>query len=380
MANTLKDKLASIYDRLRHICFTIIYPARKIHNPRTRNFIGLQQYKQLVLEDKNIAHPMVFDFKGNVHAGPITRVQKIEPKVFDAILIAQTTRAKIYDSSKQYIIIVGGNTTCYETFIPEMIRFNRKSSNRSYVLGVNPPGIGMSPGRTRGPQDYHAALRSIVDHLHKKGVPHENIVILGHSFGAAIGASVVAECHAEGKKIRLIADRTLATVAGIVGNTIRRAVPTVFLRSTLGALLGFICRRLIIFLGLEINVAEHFTTINTLTPGAARGLNATEDEMIPEESSLFFGLNAQMQIEYCQKFKLHNAVVSASHSVCRESLRAINTDDEVTAEDFITNCLDEFAQHLPGPRKEIIFTACKLTRSTSNLELASPAKYTLSHN
>jgi pimeloyl-ACP methyl ester carboxylesterase len=326
--------LNSIYNTVRQLIFTQIFHAPVIFNRATRNFIGLQQMSRLLPDYYEMCHCLSFDLCGNM--GFRAENEPLEPNHFEAILIAKLESKEIYARDVQYVVLVGGNTTCYQVFIAEMIALHKKHGKNAYVIGFNPPGVGMSPGATHSQDDICAALKSIVDNLHNNGVPAQHIMLVGHSLGAAIAARVAAQFHEVDKRVKLFADRTMMSISEVVAVKIVATIPTQLLRRTLGAILYYLLKALVKLFKLELDVARDFVRINTITPGAARGMMTHEDEVILS-SDLFHALPDNQQ-PYFKQFKLRlDKAFRKAHSQPRHEL--IDYDGLQNAEEYLDQCI-----------------------------------------
>lgn len=324
--------ITSIYNDIRRFLFSILVPAPSRMNRYTRNFIGIKQLIKLLPDYDQICHPVQFDFYGNMQNIPPD--EWLDHNKFEAMIIGNFLEDKnIYSHNKQYIIFVGGNTTCFQSYIHEMIALYNKSDKNSYLIGFNPPGVGMSPGIMNGPEDYCGALQSIIDNLCNKGISPTEILVYGHSLGAGIGARTVAQNQLEGKNIRLFADRTMSTLAEAAGEKVRSSVPTYLLRNTLGSFFAFFIRSIVRIFSLDLDVAKDFTTINTKNPESAIAIGVFGDDMM-EKCCLSNGL-PQTQTKYFTMFKLRESDKSKeSHCRVYEELIFNSTNGEITADTF----------------------------------------------
>ena len=327
--------LEKVYNAVRQFIFSNIYPAPWIFNRSTRSFIGLRQLSRLLPDYAELCHNLSFDLHGNMHEA--IDHESLHPGRFEAVLIAKLDKKNIYANEKQYLIIVGGNTTCYQIFIPEMIGLYKKHHKQAYVLGFNPPGVGMSPGATNTPEDFCNALKSIIDNLCNNGVPADNIFIIAHSLGAAIAARTLVQFHENGKPVRLFTDRTMMRISEIAAVKMQKLFPIRILRYTLGLLIYWLMKLLIKLVNLELDVAKDFVRINTISPGAARGMLASHDEVI-DDCDLYYGLPEMHQLEYYRKFKLKmDDKHKKSHSKPRHEL--IEENGEKSAEQYLDECI-----------------------------------------
>jgi len=328
----------AIYNNLRSFLFSQIYRAPFIFHPSTRNFIGVQQLTRLLPHYHEICHHRMFDFAGNLYTVPLNGV--IEQGKFEAILISD--EQLFYDTNKIYIICVGGNTTCYQVLIPEMLDIYYKQSAQVRLIGFNPPGVGLSPGSTEDQNKYCAALKSIIDNLLENKIAAKNIMVVGHSLGACIAARIVAEYHKQGLGIYLFVDRTMTSVGAAAGAKIRRLLPLAF-RYLLGAFFYYVTEMLVKLLNLDLNVVADVETIHNNKPGAVKGMMAHEDELM-EGCCLSLGLPKTI-LPYFKKFKLRaEERIRKSHSKVRIDL--IHDAGHETADEYLHSCIREMTARL----------------------------------
>jgi len=274
------------YRAIRSLVFIPIYPARIIFNPQSDEYNGIRRGFTRYAE-YSLAHIVNFDLQANMQPGEITEAQKQDSakRYFDAAIFTKDF-SNIYNPNKQFIIMAGGNATCYEQFKDQMYAMTNNDTN---VIGFNPMGVGMSPGVTSGPDDYQAAIKSIIDNLHKNGVPHDRIVLQGQSLGAAMCLPVAEQYQARGERVKVIADRTFARLDNTAG--------------TMLWLLYYPVKLLVRLLGLNVDAATAFNKINQKNPGDAIGLSANNDGVIPDSCNLYNGVSENMRQQgFVKKF------------------------------------------------------------------------------
>lgn len=337
MINPLKD---IIYDTFRSAVFSIIYPAPSIFSPRTRNYLGARGLANLIPNIDNSRHLVYFDLNGNMYTSDMA-VDIAQPGIFEAVIIKNSNDTSLYNKDIQYIIFIGGNTTCVEILLPEMLECYYKNNQQVCVIGFNPPGVGMSPGIATFETNC-AAPEAIVKHLLDR-IPANNISIIGHSLGGSYGAHVAAKYQLRGKNIRVFIDRAMSSISDAAVAKVLRSVPTLLLRNTIGLLLAFITRILIKILHLDIDLVKNFVTINTKNPGAAHAMVADGDEMMLE-CCLLDKLPSEHE-QYAEKFELHPKDKNRkSHSVQRELLYS-KTQPNKTAEHYLAKFIQDFSKH-----------------------------------
>lgn len=211
--------------------------------------------------------------------GEITEIQKQDSakRYFEAAIFTKDL-SNIYNKNKQFIIMAGGNATCYEQYGSQMCAMTDDNTN---VIGFNPMGVGMSPGITRGPDDYQAAIKAIIDNLHNNGISHDHIVLQGQSLGAAMCLSVAEQYQERGERVKVIADRTFARLDNTAGTMLWP--------------LYYPVKFLVRLFGLNIDAATAFNKINEQHPGDAIGLSANNDGVIPDSCNLYNGVSENMR-------------------------------------------------------------------------------------
>lgn len=337
MINSLKDMM---YNTFRSAIFDIIYPAPSIFSPRTRNYIGARALANLILNTDKSLHLLHFDLNGNLYTSNMP-IDKTIPGIFEAILIKDAKDTRLYNDRMQYIIFIGGNTTCAEILLPEMLECYNSHNKQVCVIGFNPPGVGMSPGIATFETNC-AAPESIVKHL-LGHIPAENILIFGHSLGGGFASHIAAKYHLLGKHIRLFIDRAMSSISDAAVAKVLRSIPTTLLRKTVGLLLALVIKFIIRTLHLDINLVNNFVTINTKRPGAARAMATEGDEMMLDCCLLDQLPTEHMQ--HAEKFALHpNDANRKSHSAQRNLLFSKNESNK-TAEHYFASFIKEFPKY-----------------------------------
>lgn len=334
----INSTTTKFHDTIKSFIFSIIYPAPSIFSARTRNYQGAKDLADLILNEDKSRHLLYFDLKGNLSTS-ITASDIPNPNTFEVILIKNPRDKSFYNTKIQYIIYYGGNTTCAEILLPEMIECYNRHDKNICVVGFNPPGVGRSPGVATFDTNC-AALDSIIKHLLLQHIPAENILIIGHSLGASFGAKIVAQHQKQGKNIRIFIDRSMSSISNAAKARILKYVPTVLLRYTLGYLLVIFSKLLIKLLHLEIDLVNDFVAINKINFGSARAMAAKEDEMMAQ-CCLLDELPAD-QMQHVKKFELHRTDHNRkSHSAHRHLLFS-KQDGNKTAEEYLDDFIKEF--------------------------------------
>lgn len=283
-----------LYRNTRSLIFKLVYPESFLlakdskYYPQTRDNYTSQVNNQT----------------GNISARQLDI--DIDGNKIDAVLLGSEVEHK-YNPDQQYVIFAGGNATCYEDYIDDMLDLaENKDVN---VVGFNPMGVGLSEGNTSGPEDYYECISQIIQHLHQQGVPYSNIILNGESLGAAACTIVAAEYQNKfNARIKVVNCRSFAelapTAGELVGSLASKYFPTTFLCSAVSKMVsgfvGFVLRAF----NLNIQSAEAFDSINKRNYGDARCFTVEGDNIIAEKCSL----SAHIKAPEC------NTVFSTSNS------------------------------------------------------------------
>ncbi len=323
MANPFK----AIYRSIRGRIFQIIYPAQIYF--KAGNAYFEQEHKNFY--DSHLVNTT----KTNIRNDLNNNIKNPYAMDLDAAIIS-TKQSNKYDPKKQYLIHCDGNATCYENLDSLCETYTSALTN---VVLFNPPGVGHSPGKTNGPEDYQLALKSIVEHLHSQGIPYENIILSGRSLGAAISTVVAAEYQAQGNRIKVINDRSFARLSSASATFVQNLIPTTFLSTIVGGLLYYPVRGLIKFFDLEIETVKPFESINKINPGDAVCIAVEGDEIIAENESLYANLSQYDRSKYAACFASRdNTFKDKAHNL---SLYDI-TSSSFTADNYLRNFLSKF--------------------------------------
>lgn len=334
---TISLKIKALYYLFRKWLFSKIYPAPGIFTFGSKNFIGLERLVQLskkIPDHQNLYHPLSV----SLSAIEMRKNDFIPPDHFEATLIGSVYNGNIFKQSVGYVIFVGGNTTCYQIFMEEMISLHNKlkqDKKEAYIIGFNPPGVGLSPGEITGPDEYCQTLNALINNLLFNRINPENIIVVGHSLGAAIAAKTVAYFNERNLNIKLFADRTMNKLSNAVEAKLKNGLP-LLLKYTLGNFLAMTAKSLINVFNLDLEVAADFTFINNKAPGSAYGMNADEDEMMAD-CSLIDGLPKE-QLIYFRRFRLDPSHTHrSSHS--KDHNKLISEDQSGYADQYFYDCI-----------------------------------------
>jgi pimeloyl-ACP methyl ester carboxylesterase len=338
---------------VRGSLFGLIYPA-KFYNYKNDLYYKAQRNELRGTQHTVIAN---FSLQGEMRIGEITQQQRQESDItsyIDATFF--TNGSALYEPSKQYVIMLGGNGTYYELFSSEMAKM---ADEQVTVIGFNPMGIGTSTGLTNGPEDYHASIMAIIENLHANGIPYDHIVLQGHSLGGGIGLEVAEKYQRTDRRVRAIADRTFGRLdneagflIGDIFGTVISFIPKLLLRKKVASVIKSITSTLVYYpvkflinvFGLNINATDAFNFINKKHPGDAVGFSVNHDEVIFKECNLYNSVNA----DYRDKgyVKLGTQFGSANAHNC--DIEDIRFDDirlgrpATTGADLIAQAKDNF--------------------------------------
>lgn len=116
--------------------------------------------------------------------------------------------------SPKYIINLLGNAARYELAIDDMKRDAQEL--QANVVGFNFRGVGASTGRAKSANDLLVDGIAQVQRLLAQGVAPENIILKGHSLGAAVASLVAQHFHQQGQPIYLFNSRSFSSLTKVV--------------------------------------------------------------------------------------------------------------------------------------------------------------------
>lgn len=375
LVNDLKNKLTTSVTAARNQLFSTIHPAPQEQKANEYRFNYWQSGFNLsaITSDIFKIH-LLYDLNGNMGRGEISTLH-LDPnfrRYFSADLVTDDA-VNIYNASKLYILVLYDYSNCYEKFEHEMYQLANSDTN---VIGFNPANIGQ--GTNQNPDDYQLAIRSIIDNLHNNGIPHDNIVVMGHGFGAAIAVVVAAQYQEKNQRIKVIADRTFANLAVVASTKAQQAVYEYlsdirFVRSAVSFLAYYLVNSTIRIFRLNIDAAHAFTKINRLNPGDAKALFVHNDQEIPENCSMARAVNADV-LQYVKEFKC-NPKLKAHYVNVRELMQHGEPVYKRNSGEFYVNtCLDHFKERMlnPGITNPIVTTIAEINTETDPENLVSP--------
>ncbi len=155
------------------------------------------------------------------------------------------------DGSKRNKVLVfaNGNGDGYERYVGVFYKFARLFSN-SLVVSFNFRNVYESKGIPHSAQDWVDDTHAVLDHLKGLGFRNDQIVVVGHSMGAAISTMAVAQRFKKDKKenpqatsIRLINHRSFSNLMEqIMYSELNKTICSFInipLYATLASLIGF---------------------------------------------------------------------------------------------------------------------------------------------
>lgn len=220
----------------------------------------------------------------------------------DTFEITHNSQTKLNPKYQKYIINLVGNGTCYEQIINTM---KQDASDLGVnVIGFNFRGVGKSTGKTTSKDNLFTDATAQVQRLLDKGVSPQNIVLKGHSLGAAIGSLVTQHFHQLKQPINVFSSRSFSTIT----NVLVGYIPIVFgyKDRKKGTILGWLAKpfvKLAVTLAnWEINAGRAFKSIPELyreyivvrTKKEIRIRdNWVDDKVIPHYASIHKALTAE---------------------------------------------------------------------------------------
>jgi hypothetical protein len=332
---SIKRNIASPFTKVQRKLFNFIYTAPQSSNSKI--------FYDRPINSATYKARLAYDLHSNMQTCFVVDPIKEYPKkiLFDATIFTSSENTNIYDQNKQYIIFICDADTCYEQFSEKMQELIHDYGN---VICFNPPGVGKSSGNTNNITDYQKALRSIIDNLSKHGIPHKNIVLMGHGFGAAIALKTALHYQIQHKRVKVFADRGYESIAGMAATKAQNEVHEYFnnkwLRTIFGTIAYYLTYISVKLFGLNINATETFTEINRINMGDAKGLVVKDDDAIPTTCDIRNGLSANDQ-QFIHEFECYR---EAKHNAGFRSLSPIGIPYQRsnTGAAYVNTCLDEF--------------------------------------
>lgn len=320
------------YNFIRRGIFALIYPARFMHVPTAKE-----------REDHSLLPEIepYYNFKSKINLNKAVKESKHPFSMDIDCCMLSKNGTKAYDLDKQYIIHCDGNASCYEKRLDALDHWCNEKRN---LVLFDPPGVRFSPGHTYGPEDYMRALKCMIEYLHAQGIPYENMVLSGHSLGAAISTMVGNDYHQQNHRIPVINVRSFGSMASAAAAYVKNSIPTTILRATIGNLLYGLVYGLVNITGLNFNPSKAFIEINNKHPGDAICLMVEGDRIVPQAQSLYQTLSEDMRAKYASVYKKDAKDEEEPHNYPLQLL--VGTKSKITAEEQV---LENFDAHLPMP-------------------------------
>lgn len=328
--------IAAPYNLIRRGIFSLIYPAWYIYAPTAAE---IEEKAKEPINEPLGDYTWKFNLRKEL-ADDKSNQFKMD---LDGCMIYKY-QTQPYDPSKQYVIHCDGNATCYEGMLNTLERWC--NSNRNIVL-FNPPGVKFSPGYCRGPEDYITSLKCMIEHLHARGIPYENITLSGRSLGAAISTMVANDYHKQQHRVKLFSDRSFASMADEAAMFVKNSIPTTILRATIGNALYYVVNGFVRMFGINFSPVSAFSDINTIHPGDARCIAVKNDRIVPFAQSLYAGLSEEMRSKYAGMYEVDITTDEDPHNLPLSMLNSTNS--ELSGEKYFLNTLNIFA---PGSQTE----------------------------
>ncbi|HSX12749.1 MAG TPA: hypothetical protein VLF61_04585 [Rhabdochlamydiaceae bacterium] len=195
---------------------------------------------------------------------------------------------------KKAIILAFGNGVQWECCEEKVSQLRKQFPEVSFLL-INPRGIGLSQGY-HSSQGHALDIYTTYEYLHKnKKIDLDNILLIGHSLGAAygsMGAALVQQQYPNAK-ISMIHNRSFSTLTKEVA-------------AFLSKLLSF----LIWPLGIEMDSQTAFEKLK----GKRCVIYAREDHLIPYEASLHKGLKDAHRSKHCDVIEMNSSKWIDNHN------------------------------------------------------------------
>lgn len=373
LIDSLKKKLTTPAKAAREHLFTAVTPSPEESDPNEYRYNYWQSgFNFSIIASDILKVQLIYDLNGNMKCGDIYLLHYDSNfhRYFTADLVTNDA-VNIYNPNKLYIIALHDQSNCYDKFEHEMYQLATSDTN---VIGFNPAKIGTRSDAKQNPDDYQAAIRSIIDNLHANGIPFDNIVIIGHGFGAAMGIVVAAQYQEKNQRVKVFADRTFSSLAMLAGTKAHNAVyeylkDIKFLRSAISFLAYYIANGAVRIFRLNIDAADAFTKINRLNPGDARALFVYNDQDVPEYCSMARSLSADI-LPYVKEFKC-NPKLKAHYVNVRELMQhGEPVYKRNSGEFYVYACLDHFKERMLNPG---VTNAASISNEEVNTESESLA-------
>lgn len=356
--NEIINIIIQPFINFRNKVFNLIYKEQEI-SENTKIFNKLQ-FKQR-REDfwKKNLNQKILDFylDGTVNEHPYKPNidnSKKEHLWFEAAIFREYGEAN-FPAKNQYIIMICDFNHYYEEFAYEMEKLTISECN---IIAFNPPGMGRSPGTTNSPADYQIAVEAIIEELHfKKGIPYDNITLLGNGFGAGIALMLAAEHQRQGEPIKVIADRSYPSTALTEGLKAQQKVHEYFnnkfLRTVFGTLAYYLANGLVRLLGLNIDAAQAYATIYKINPEHVHAIEV-KDQYVNSNEEVDFDIGFYKECRLSSNdditgnikiFKYKEGKILSQNVPLKVLYAEEEPSHRGNAEAIVGDWLDEFKKH-----------------------------------
>jgi len=185
-------------------------------------------------------------------------------KHIDGVMWENPRQREIPTSSQKWILWLNPNAVIYEQLLEYFQKYGTHAE--ASVLAFNYRGVANSEGPNAGPAieleyDAEAAMKYLLD----KGVRSRNILIHGHSMGAAVGA-VLRATYPDGP---IVFDRSFYSIIG-VALAITKSPQGVGLKATISTAIGMVLTGAI---SLMANSSVSQLVVNSLLSGITFGVS-----------------------------------------------------------------------------------------------------------
>lgn len=137
----------------------------------------------------------------------------------DTLTVVHPEQETLDPKYQKYMINFVGNAMCYEEIIPDMIK--EAHAHQVNVVGFNFRGVAHSIGTAKSSNDLVIDGIAQVQRILDKGVSPQNIILNGHSLGAAVASLVAHHFHQQSIPVNVFNDRSFSTITNVVVGAIR---------------------------------------------------------------------------------------------------------------------------------------------------------------
>jgi hypothetical protein len=245
------------------------------------------------------------------------------------VTVVHNDKDAINPNSK-HVIYIPANADCFQVHAIEM---SLDANHGFTAVGFNYLGIGENGGND-GPEDLQLCLVAVIEFLYSRGVPYEQMVIKGRSFGGLIAITVLEKYHKLGANIKGIIDRAPASISKLAASVARDIYQKdvgIPLLPTLGYYGVFSAVKM---LKLDLDGVRAFNSITAINPNALTIFYVRNDNVIPRSAQLSSYINPTFAAH------VHELFATGSNNPHNESLMRMllnlpGADYKVLAQKYI---------------------------------------------